>query len=230
MSHGYSFLLVGAALTAALIYWLGFCRRSDPGLAGAWTKAVSTALLALILWIAVAQGLGLWTVALGLSFGALGDWFLARRGDASFLAGMAAFALGHLAYAGGLFARSAELGFDGQSTLETLVLLLLLGLLISTEVWLAPRTGQLKWPVRGYVAVIGAMGIVLVFLPDRHGADTLRLGGALFILSDLLLALRLFVVTEKTLQDRLSLTLWPAYWTGQALIGLGATMYWDLKG
>lgn len=230
MSHGFSHVLAGAALLAALVYWLGYCRRDNPGLSGAAVKTASTALLAAILWSAVALGQGLWTIALGLTLGALGDWFLALRGTRAFLVGMGAFALGHLAYAGGPYARAAELGFDGVSLVEGAVLAVLLGLVASTEVWLSPRTGDLRWPVRVYVAMIAVMGVVVVLLPVHHGSGLLRLGGALFILSDLLLALRLFVVTSKRHRDLLSLALWPAYWSGQALIGIGAIAYWSIKG
>jgi uncharacterized membrane protein YhhN len=142
MSHGFSHVLAGAALLAALVYWGRFCRRDDPGLTGSALKAASVGLLAAILWTAVALGQGLWTIALGLSLGALGDWFLARRGRRAFLAGMAAFALGHLAYVLGLHARAAALGFDGASGVEGVALAFLLGLVASTEVWPAPRTGR----------------------------------------------------------------------------------------
>jgi uncharacterized membrane protein YhhN len=231
MSFETGLVLATWSWLAALVYWLAFCLQDFPGVFGGAVKALSTGLLALILWAVVAHNSpALWPVALGLTLGALGDWFLARRGEAAFLAGMAAFAAGHLAYAAGLLARSAEIGFDGLSGVEGAALLVLLGLLISTEVWLAPRTGALRWPVRAYVVMIGAMGIVLVLLPTYHGADILQLGGALFILSDLLLAFRLFVVKRKARQNLLSLTLWPVYWSGQALIGLGAMAFWSVKG
>jgi uncharacterized membrane protein YhhN len=80
-------------------------------------------------------------VPLGLALGALGDLCLALKGERLFLAGVAAFGLGHLAYAGGFLLRSGELGFDGLSVGEGLALAGLAGLLVSTEVWLAPRTG-----------------------------------------------------------------------------------------
>ena len=45
-----------------------------------------------------------WTLVVpGLALGALGDFFLTRRAEAAFLAGMGAFAAGHLAYAGWMF-------------------------------------------------------------------------------------------------------------------------------
>lgn len=221
--------LVFAALAAALVYWLGYCWRDQPGPVGAVVKTVSTGLLAAMLW----QFAGLpmfWTIALGMTLGAAGDWFLARRGEAAFLAGMAAFGAGHLAYAAGMLARSSAIGFDGQSVAEDIALGSLLALVLSTEVWLAPRTGALRWPVRAYVLLIGAMGVAVVLLPAAPGQWGLGLGAALFIASDLMLALRLFVVSDPARQRLLSLSLWPAYWLGQALIGLSALAFWGMSG
>lgn len=230
MDHSLSAVLAVAALAAALVYWLRYCTRDDPGLAGAAVKAASTALLAAILWTAVALGQGLWPIALGLTLGALGDWFLARRGQAAFLAGMAAFAAGHLLYAGGLLARSAELGLDGWTSAEIVAAGILACLLASSPFWLLPRTGALRVPVAGYVAMIGLMGLAAILLPAHPGQGGVRLGAALFILSDLLLALRLFVVQTPARQALLSRLLWPAYWAGQALIGWAAVLYWSAKG
>jgi hypothetical protein len=47
----------------------------------------------------------------------------------------------------------------------------------------------------------------------------LRLGAALFILSDLMLAVEMFVARDPGLRRGLARVLWPAYWAGQALIG-----------
>lgn len=221
--------LAGAALLAAAVYGLRHCTRDDPGSWGAVVKAASTGLLALLLW----QFAGLplfWTIALGMTLGAAGDWFLARRGQAAFLAGMAAFGAGHLAYAGGMLARSSALGFDGISAAERTALAMLLALVASTEVWLAPRTGALRWPVRAYVLLIGLMGAAAVLLPAHAGQAGLRLGAALFLASDLMLALRLFVVADPARQRALSRALWPTYWAGQALIGWAALLFWLPKG
>ncbi len=167
---------------------------------------------------------------MGLTLGALGDWFLARRGQAAFLAGMAAFAAGHLAYAGGIVARAADLGFDGWTLAEGVAVAVLAALVGSTPLWLLPRTGALRGPVAGYVAVIGLMGLAVAVLPAHPGQGGLRAGAALFILSDALLALRLFVVQDRAAQARLSRALWPAYWAGQALIGWASILTWSAKG
>jgi uncharacterized membrane protein YhhN len=217
------------SLAAATAYWLVYATREVKGVTGAAIKTVSTGLLAVL-----AAGLGggdwFWLIPLGLVLGALGDLFLALGGLRWFMAGVGAFGLGHLAYALGLLVRSAEIGFDGVSLGEGVALVALLGLLASTEWWLAPRTGELRAAVRGYVGLIGAMGTAAILLPDYHGQDLLRLGAVLFILSDLMLALQLFVVKEKTLRTRLALALWPTYWAGQALIAVGAVLVWSAKG
>lgn len=216
------------SLAAAMAFWLGFATREVKGVAGAAVKTASTGLLAVL---ALAQagmlepGGWFWLIPVGLALGALGDLMLALGGIGRFLAGVAAFGLGHLAYAGGLLWRGAALGFDGVSPAEGLALGGLLVLLVSTEVWLAPRTGELRQPVRGYVGLIGLMGVAALLLPDHAGQGILRAGAGLFILSDLMLALQLFVVKDTGWRRRLALTLWPAYWAGQALILWGAVLY-----
>ena len=45
-----------------------------------------------------------------------------------------------------------------------------------------------------------------------------------------MLALRLFVVSDPARQRLLSLSLWPAYWLGQAVIGLSALAFWGMSG
>jgi uncharacterized membrane protein YhhN len=197
------------SLAAAVAYWLGFSTREVKGTAGAAVKTGSTALLA-VLALAAPQGGWYWLIPLGLGLGALGDLFLALGGVQRFLAGVVVFGLGHLAYAAGFLWRSGELGFDGLSVAEVSALGLLSALLLSTEAWLAPRTAELRRPVRGYVGLIGLMGVAAVLLPVHPGQGVMRLGAALFILSDLMLALQLFVVKGAGMRRGLALALWPA--------------------
>lgn len=212
------------SLAAAGTYWLGYATREVKGTAGAVVKTGSTGLIALLMF-AMPVGGWFWLIPLGLAFGALGDLLLALGGMRRFLAGVAVFGLGHLAYAAGFLWRSGEIGFDGVTPPEVLALVLFLALLASTEVWLAPRTGDLRQPVRYYVGLIGLVGVTAILLPFHAGQVELRLGAGLFILSDLMLALQLFVVRSPVWRTRLALALWPAYWAGQALIGWGALLY-----
>ncbi len=201
--------LAGAA-ALALIYAAVFA-RSLPS----WPKTVikTGSVMALAL-----GGIGLgapgWVIG-GLTLGALGDFCLSRSGLTAFLAGMAAFGLGHLVYAAGFFrpdGLSAGLWLGAP----------IIGLALSTELWLAPHTGALQWPVRGYVMIMTVMALAALTLGENGGIALL--GVLLFLFSDLLLALDLFVLADgvSRLRPVLQVTLWAAYWGGQALILMGS--------
>lgn len=198
------------ALMAALGYWLGFCWRDCVSVLRSGIKTAAVAGLALSGLMLEAPGL----VTAGLALGALGDFALSRPGHRALLAGMAAFALGHLAYAVWFLGSVAA-----PDALRLGAMLGLLLLMVSTRVWLLPFTGALAPAVAAYVGVIAAMG--LLALASTNG--TALAGAALFILSDILLALALFRPVGLVGRRLLSLALWPAYWGGQALILLGAT-------
>lgn len=223
-------LILGLTALAAALYYQTFA-AADPGhsLEGSVSKTLSTTLLAAALWAAAPSAPGVSIIILGLALGSVGDLALSRPGTRAFLIGMAAFALGHAAYAYGFWSRSADFGPPAFSATQMTALIALGLLLLSTEAWLAPRTGSLRWPVRGYVLCIGIMAAAAILLGPAHGRLVLMLGAALFILSDILLAIRLFLVTNPQTKARLSLTLWPAYWLGQALIAFGAVMFWHPK-
>jgi uncharacterized membrane protein YhhN len=167
------------SLAAAVTYWLVYARRAEKGPLGAAVKTASTGVLALGL-LAVLPGGWTWLIPLGLALGALGDLLLALGGVGRFLAGVAAFGLGHLAYAGWFLIRSGEIGFDGLSGAEIAALAGLLALLASTELWLSPRTGTLRQPVRAYVGLIGLMGVAAVLVPAHHGQGGAAAGGGAF--------------------------------------------------
>lgn len=196
--------MIWLAAGFAAIYGLRHAGR-EPSWAGSIAKTLSTALLALA---GVVMGAPLLVVA-GLALGSAGDFALSRPGQAAFLAGMAAFAGGHLAYV-------AEMWTPGGIGQIWPLGLVMVALAVSTEFWLIPRTGDLRWPVRAYVLVISAMALAALTLPPERGV--MQIGAGLFVLSDLLLAIWLFVTPRRAL----ALALWPAYWLGQALILMGA--------
>ena len=127
------------------------------------------------------------TVALGLS--AVGDFALSRPGTKAFLTGMIAFAAAHLAYITLMVAVGANLQV---SQWPIIVLMVVLGL--STEWWLRPHTGALKWPVRAYVGIILAMGLTALGLPDVRWVALC--GALLFVVSDLILSIETFVLPD----------------------------------
>lgn len=201
--------LVFLCMAMVFALWQGVIYADAP--ASAAKSAVKTASVALLALTALAAGGPLWLVA-GLALGALGDWCLSRPTERAFLAGMGAFALGHLVYVAGLI----PLGSFPPPLVPALALLVLGA---STEIWLAPRTGALRWPVRGYVVIILMMALAALALPARHGL--LILGAMAFLTSDLLLSIEMFCLEDGALRRALKYLLWALYWGGQALILLG---------
>lgn len=203
-------LWMAAAAVLAVVYGVQYCWRDG----ASWQRsAIKTGAMAGLACAGAALGAPFWVV-LGLGLGALGDFFLSRPGTPTFLAGMAAFAAGHLAYAGYFITLA-----DAPSLRWPLMAALLL-LAATTELWLAPHTGALRWPVRGYVAVITAMGSAAL----GQSAPLILAGAGLFILSDVLLAVALFLVHPHSWRWILAVTLWAAYWLGQFLILQGALL------
>lgn len=196
-------VLAAAGAALALLYGAVFA-GGPPAKAKSAVKTGSVLALALAGVAAGAPDL----VVAGLALGAAGDFFLSRAGTRAFLAGMAAFAAGHLAYGAEFLAAGVWPAAIPAFALAALGL--------STEAWLAPRTGELRWPVRGYVAVITLMALAALTLPAARWPALL--GALLFLLSDLLLALELFVLSGKGPKRAAGYALWSAYWSGQALI------------
>ena len=200
------------AALAALWFWAAHAGRGESATASI-VKTASTAALALAGLASGAPG----GIVAGLALGAVGDFALSRPGTRWFLAGMAAFAAGHLAYALAFLTAFGPVSAPGP--VAWAMLAAIAALVLSTEFWLAPHTGALRWPVRGYALVIGAMAAAAVLLPP--GMGVVQAGVALFLASDVILALRMFRLKGETARLRASRTLWPAYWVGQALIVWG---------
>ena len=197
---------VFTTLAGGLLATLYFARWTGAAPSGAKSSVKTASVAALAL---AALGAGAPTaITLGLALGALGDFLLSRPGTRAFLAGMAAFAAGHLAYAVAFVSAGASV--PGLAWLGALGALGSWALL-----WLAPRAGTLAWPVRGYVLVILIMAALAAGLP---GHPLARAGAAAFVASDLILALELFVLPEGGAKRRAQRGLWTLYWAGQAAI------------
>ena len=199
-------MLVAAAAIPSALYLVRHAGAPvQPGWTTALTKTAATALLAAGAVAGGAPG----AVVAGLALGAAGDLALARPGDRAFLAGMAAFGLGHLAYA---------LAFWTGAPGPWWAVAAVLALAASTEVWLLPRVpGPLRLPVRVYAGLIAVMGVAALCQP--WGATLV--GAALFLLSDTLLAWDRFVARAPV--PAVGRAVWLSYWSGQALILWGAT-------
>jgi len=177
------------------------------------TKTLAVGLLALV--VALTQGPLLLIVALGLC--ALGDLALSRDGEGAFMAGIAAFAAGHLAYVTLFLTHplAAPLRITQAPQLWLAAGFVLLGLVMAAV--LAPRAGALKGPVLGYIPIILGMGVAVLALPGQ-GMLVWALPAALaFVASDLVLAIEKFVLPEAhPLARATPYAVWPLYWGAQA--------------
>ena len=174
-------------------------------------KTLSVAALAAIAVLLAAPLL----LVLALSFCALGDALLSRETDSTFMAGIAAFAAGHIAYVALCLTDPAS---DPALLAQNLPALAGLGLLGGlTVVLIVPRAGALTLPVLAYIPIILSMGVAVLTLPPT-GPLVWALPAALaFIASDLILATEKFLLAEAHPARRLTpYLIWPLYWGAQA--------------
>lgn len=190
--------LASAALSALFLMRFAAARHS-------WSKSVVKT--GSVAGLSLAAGLAGGPVALvaALALGAVGDFFLSRPGDRAFLAGLVAFALAHLAYvwlmigAGGTWPGAGPGG-----------MVILFSLVMAAVLW--GRTGPMRGPVMGYVAIIGVMGMLALSLPWPVALSALA-----FMASDTILSLELFVLGAAHAARRWTpYAVWALYWGAQA--------------
>jgi len=191
-----------AGITALAYLWL---TETPPSLRRTVVKA--TPLLAFAMSAGL-SGAPVWlVVALGLS--AVGDIALSRGGSRAFLVGLVAFALAHLAYLA-VFAPQVVQWYMAP-------IAALSGVAVLAMVVVVPRRDPLTWPARIYAVIICAMTAAALSLPLGLRAATL--GAVLFLLSDLILAIRMFHLSDGSAGSRMaSYILWVFYVGGQGLI------------
>ncbi len=194
---------------AALMFAVFFCYRGQ-----SISKTTIKALPTLAFAIAGLANFATPLVVLGLLLSMVGDIALSREGEKNFLAGLIAFAFAHVLYIA---------HFLSMASLDVLAwgpAVLLVFLAVSTERWLVPYTGDMAWPVRFYVVLITVMGCVALSLTGR---DVAVAGAFAFVLSDLVLAVRLFRLSDTSnWRVPAEIVLWVLYVVGQAGILIGA--------
>ena len=202
-------LLFWAAAACALAYLPLTDRPASPLRTS--LKTASVAILALAAWLISAPAL----LLLALALCAAGDALLSRETETTFMAGIGAFAAGHLAYIALFLTHPASQ--TGLILTQPAIFwsLLVLGVVMATL--LTPRAGDLKGPVLAYIPIILGMGVAVLSLPDA-GALRWALPAAMaFIASDLILATEKFLLPAKHPALRLTPYLvWPLYWGAQA--------------
>ncbi len=206
-------LLTGGLVIAAAmaILYGGWLTWQEPSRLRTIIKALSIGSLSLLSYRL--GGPLLLTIALALS--AVGDAFLANRGERNFILGLGSFLLAHLAYTG-LF--TSENGLtNSEFSAEYLVgpaILAIITVFVLTRLW--PHLGGMKIPVLCYVTAILAMGVSALLLQNNA---VVLVGAVMFMASDIILSHEVFVWKEGNPALRHSpWMIWSLYWGGQALI------------
>lgn len=159
-------------------------------------------------------------IAVGMSLGALGDVLMKKYVPA----GMGAFGVGHIAYIAAVLGLSNALG--GTSALRRYgawagwIGLGALGWYLT--VYLGPKRGStLAWAALGYGALLSSTaGVATSLVMQRPRYVSLLIGGVLFVLSDLIIAMRLFnpELFQRIPDAIRSDIIWLTYGPAQALI------------
>lgn len=198
-----------AALLCALAY-LPLTARP----ASALRSVLKTASVAILALLALTQAAPLLLVA-ALTLCAIGDALLSRETEGTFMAGIGAFAAGHLAY--------IALFLTALTSDVTLILtrpglfwsLIILGIVMASL--LGPRAGALKGPVLAYIPIILGMGITVLALPEIGSLHWALPAAIAFIASDLILATEKFLLPANHPARKLTpYLIWPLYWGAQA--------------
>ncbi|WP_165929093.1 lysoplasmalogenase family protein [Shimia isoporae] len=174
-------------------------------------KAVPMPAFAAASWISFGHP----AVTIALLLSAVGDIALSRDGDRPFLIGLIAFAAAHIAFIFHFWTLGA-----GPLEAPLPLILAVIVFALSSELWLIPFTGGMRWPVRVYVVLIALMGLTALGLP----ALPLAIAGAFaFLASDTILSLQLFrMPAHSSWQRPASIALWSLYAGGQFLILAGS--------
>lgn len=200
------------ALTAAAVVSLALHLRAEY-LGPAWQvylfKPLTTSLIVVmaVLWPGHPGPRYRGLIVLGLVFSLAGDVFLMLPGD-RFVPGLASFLVAHLCYIAA-FASSA----GARVTPRLLIPYALYDLAFMVLVW--PHLGPLRMPVAAYGVVLAGMGWQAA---ERWTALRTRpalgaaAGGALFVLSDSMLAINRFVAPFRASRLIIMTTYIAAQW------------------
>lgn len=199
---------------SALLYGVYFTHRS-PSSARTICKALAVGALAAISAAMDAPVL----LTLALVLGVVGDVFLSQDGERHFLLGLIAFLFGHLTY----IVLLHNLGGGPVALISTPARRIGCLALIAAAIWiirqLLPHLGALRAPVMVYAVVIVTMGCAAFALPATWPLVLAMIGAFLFIASDAILGLELFVFKDaQATRNRQASLLWFLYWGGQVLI------------
>jgi uncharacterized membrane protein YhhN len=148
-------------------------------------------------------------ILIAISCGVIGDLLLIGNSTKLFLAGMIAFAAGHLSYCLGFL----QFAFESIELISAMGLISLIMYFVFR--WLQPKIpGSLKLPVIIYMLILGLMCALALSVGYREQLTLAALGATLFMVSDL------FVATYRFNQPRFADKLigLPLYFGGQFVL------------
>jgi uncharacterized membrane protein YhhN len=216
-------MLIASVVCAAICgfwYQVWFCVR-PASLLKTTVKTLSIACLALAAFFVTAPPL----LILGLSACAVGDFWLSRDGDKAFLIGLISFAIGHVFYIPlFLWTGGGEIGLLLQMPWAIFAVgLIAIGALMATRLW--PAAGNLRMPVMVYIVIIMCMGLSAITTTSA-GLNIACFGAFLFVISDMILSVELFLLSENNILRRVAPRfVWAFYWMGQAAIFIGFALH-----
>ena len=203
-------IILSVAVIAGLSYFA--ILSGPPSHRRAVWKTLPVLLLALYAFLMDAPVL----LVLALLLSALGDAFLAYPGERNFMGGLVSFLLAHVAYTV-LFLMIGHLGFLLDEPVRLAAAALLVVLAAGLVVLLWRSAGRLAPAVLAYASVIVAMAILSLSVP----AVVVFAGAALFLSSDIVLAIHTFRMDERhPLRPLASIYVWASYFAAQLVLTL----------
>jgi hypothetical protein len=205
----------------ALLLFGGFALGRDPARAERiprWARIGSSLVLVILAWygylLAHTASAGRYAllIVIGMTFGLIGDLFMARVVPAPnrVLAGMGAFGLGHIAYI------AAITGYAPVGWVALFVWLILGGVLYYAVVLRDGQRSTLSLATFPYALLLAATAGVATGLALQQPLFIgLAVGAALFLISDLLIAAEIFNGARLPLHNDI---VWLTYGPGQMLI------------
>ncbi len=202
-------LVVSALCAVAVATMLAATRGGDRRSEWVLKPVAATSFLAAAWgWGALETRFGT-VVLVGLVLSWCGDLLLIPRTRRTFLAGLVAFLLGHVAYAVAFVIR----GVDPLAACGALAAMVLA--LVPVARWLLPSVERpMKVPVIAYMIVISAMVTLSVGTVAEHGNPWIAAGAVAFYLSDLAVARDRFVAPGWANK----LWGWPLYFGAQLVL------------
>lgn len=201
-------------------------------------RMTASALLVMAAWVsALASGgiafdrLTTWT-ALGMTFGFIGDLFMAGlliRGDTRVMGGIGAFGIGHVLYIIGIVTFIDVAALYVVEVIAIPLVLFWIGVAVVgwyRAVWRGSDKTPLHRIALGYALLLaGTAAAASVAMTGAAFMAVVMVGAALFLISDLILASQLF---KGTYFHLISDVVWFTYSPGQMLIVYGVALTWLL--